>query len=133
MHRDAVAWHPDVNARVPRRPAQLDGLAVAERVQRAELGAEVAVMGEGRDGTVDVELRVRARVAAVRDGEADQLVPRGMERFRPGTAQLTALREGQLAERGPAAGARMVERLAEIDARGSGARERLFRSRVHQG
>ena len=133
VHGDAVAGYPQVDARVPRRPTELDRLAVTEGVQGPELRAEVSVMRERGDGAVDVELGVGAGVAAVGDGEADELVARRVERLGPGPTQLASLSKTELAERRTAAGAGMLERLAKIDARSSGARKWLLRRRVDEG
>src|SRR4051812_29596402 len=101
-------------------------------MQGSKLRAQVAVVSKGRDGAVDIELGVGTGVAAVGDGEADQVVSRGMERLRPGPAQLAALGKGELAERGTALGARVLERLAEVDPRGSRPRERLLGGGIDQ-
>jgi len=99
---DAVPGNPEMDASVPRRPAQLHGLAVAQGAERSELRAELRVMRERRDRAVDVELRVSARVAAVLHREADQLVARRMHRLAPGLQKLAALGERELPQCGPA-------------------------------
>src|SRR5204862_3340954 len=85
---EAVPGDPEMDARVPRRPAELHGLAVAQRAQRPELRAELRIVRQRRDGAVDVELRGPARVAAVLHGDADQLVARHVHRLAPRLQEL---------------------------------------------
>ena len=132
VHGDAVARHPEVHAGIASGAAQLDRFAVAQRVQRSELGAQLRVMGQCGDGAVDVELGVAARVAPVGDGEADQLVARGVERLAPGAQQFSSLGKRQFAQGGRAGRARVLERRAHLDAAGRGLRQRLFGRGIHQ-
>ena len=122
-----------MDARVPRRPAELHGLAVAQRAQRPELRAELRIVRQRRDGAVDVELRVPARVAAVLHGEADQLVARHVHRLAPRLQELAALRERQLARGRAALRPAELHRFSEIDPVARSAGERSFRRGVHQG
>jgi hypothetical protein len=48
--------------------------AIREHIDLAQLLAQIGVGGQGEDRAVHVELRVRPRVAAVGDGEVEQLV-----------------------------------------------------------
>ena len=83
----------------PRRPP---APRVAQRL--AEVG--VGRQGEGR--AVHVELGVAARVAAVGDGQVEQLVAVGDERVAHRLQQRAALREGQRAQRRAAHRARVL-------------------------
>ena len=121
-----------MHPRVPRGPPELDGLPVAQRAQRAERRAQVGVVGERADGAVHVEFRVAPGVAAVGDGERDQLVPVRVQGLRPGAEHLASLREAHLPQRG-GAGARVLERRREVDPARPGAREGLLGGGVHQG
>src|SRR5262249_32255616 len=98
---------------------------------RAQLLAEVGVVGERARGAVDVELGVRARVAAVRDREPDELVAVGMDRARQRPQQLAPLGEGHPAERRAAALARVRQRAADVAAGELG--DRLLGRRVDEG
>ena len=59
------------------------------------LRAELGVVRQRDGAAVDVELRVAARVAAVGDGERDQLFPRTVDRLGERAEQGAALRERQ--------------------------------------
>src|SRR5439155_12350573 len=88
VHGDAVARDPEMDARVASGAAELHRLAVAERAKRAELRAQLGVVGDGADGAVYVELGVASSVAAVLHGEADQLVAGGVQGIAPGLQEL---------------------------------------------
>src|SRR3569623_722509 len=98
VDRDAAPRRPHVLAAHSRRPADLDRLAVAEQLRAAELRAELGVVRQRDRRAIDVELRIAARVAAVRDRERDQLLARVRDRLREGTDQLATLRERQRRE-----------------------------------
>ncbi len=133
-----MARHADVLAVKARRASELHALAIDEESRSAERSAQLRVGLEREDRTVDVELRVRARVAAVRDREIEQLVPVRLDRLRHLLEQSAPLGEAQRAQRGSAFAAGVVERRSEIEAvtRSSGKRllcggidERLRRAR----
>src|SRR5262249_56022271 len=101
-------------------------LPVHEEARVPELPSDVRVGGEREDGAVHVELRVAARVASAGHREREQLVAVDGEGVARGLQESAALGEAQLAQGGPSAPARELERGPAVEpARGCGG-ERLF-------
>ncbi len=98
MHGDAVPGHAYVLPVEPRRAPQLYAFAVHQKCHRAELLAQLGVGLEREDRAVHVELRIRARVAAVCDREVEQLVAMRLDRLRHVLEQRAAFGEGQGAQ-----------------------------------
>src|SRR6266436_3063527 len=106
----AEARHADVLAVKARRAAELHAFPVGEDFRGPERSADLGVGLEREDRAVDVELRVRARVAAVRDREVEQLVPVGLDCFRHLLEERAALCEGKRAQRRSALAASVGQR-----------------------
>ena len=132
VHGDAVTRHLHVLPEQARRAPELGPLAVDEHARVPDLGRDVGVRRERPRRAVDVELRVAARVAAVGDREADQLVAVGVQRAREPADHLASRREAHRPESRAAALPRVRERRAEIDPFGRARRDRLLRRRIHQ-
>src|SRR5207244_3840477 len=98
---------------------QRDALAVDEEARLAQALAELGVGAQGEGRAVDVELGIAAGVAAVADGEVQQLVPARLERIGHRLEELPALREGQLAQGRPPRVPGKLERGGEVEARAS--------------
>ncbi len=133
MHGDAVARHGDVLAVEARRAAELDAFAIDEEPARAERRAGLGVSEERRDRAVDVEFGIRARVAAVGDAQLEELVALLLHRVGHRLEERAALGEGERAQCGPAAAARVVERSGEVEPVACRFGERLLRSGVEEG
>ena len=116
LHRDAVARHVDVLAVKARRASELHAFPVDEKFRSAERSADLGVGLEREDRAVDVEFRIRARVAAVRDREIEQFVPVRVDRLCHLLEENPALREAQRAQCGSAFAASVVERRSKIEA-----------------
>ncbi len=132
LHRDAVARHVDVLAVKARRASELHALAVDQEFLSAERSAQFGVGLEREDRAVDVELRVRASVAAVRHREVEQLVPLRLDRLCHLLEKNPALGEAQRAQRRPAFAASVLERRGEIEALARDLRKRLLGSGIHE-
>src|SRR6266568_1801614 len=113
---EPVPRHADVLAVKARRASELHALAGDEQICSAERAADLGVGLQREDRAVDVELRVRARVAAVRDREVEQLVPLRLDRLCHLLEKNPALGEAQRAQRRPAFAAGVVERRGEVEA-----------------
>ena len=131
VHGDPFARHEDVLPEEARRAAELDGVAVGEDARVAELRAEIGVGGERAGRAVDVELRVGARVAAVRERQAEELVAVRVNGARHRADDLAALGERHRAERGAPLFTRERERAREVDAARRAGGQRLLGRGVH--
>jgi hypothetical protein len=128
----ARAPRPHVLATHARRAADLDRLAVGKQRRVAELRAELGIVRDRDRATIDVELRVAARVAAVRDRERDQLLACTVDRLRERGQQRATLRERQLRELARTRVTRVRERRREIVAGRRDLRDRRLGRRVDQ-
>ena len=81
---------------------------------------------KGEDRAVNVELRVRAGVAAVRHREIEQLVPVRLDRLRHLFEKIPALREAQGTQSRSPLAARMLQRGSNIEAVAADLSERLL-------
>jgi hypothetical protein len=129
----AAARGQDVLADEARAARELNGVAVEQDLAPAELLGELGVERERARGPVDVELRVRPRVAAVGHREVEQRVAVAVDDPAHRAEQLPALAVGHRAQRGAALFPRERERGSEVDALGRGVGERLLVRRVDQG
>src|SRR5262245_15648245 len=77
VHRNPMARHRDVLAVEARRATELDAVSVNEETRVSQCVRYLGKGKQGRDRAVDVELRIRARVAAVRDAELVQILVLG--------------------------------------------------------
>jgi hypothetical protein len=132
VNGDAFAREPHVLAKEPCAASELDPVAVGEDETVAELRREIGVRRERPDRAVDVELRVAARVAAVRDGEADELVTLRVDRPRHRAEHLAALHEIHRAEARAAFRARELERGREVEPVGRRGGDDFLGGRIHE-
>ena len=95
LARDQHVLGPDLRA-----AEHLGGLVLDDPRLLAQALGQVGVVGEHRDAAVDVELGVLAGVAAVLDGDLDQLLAGLVEDLGHALEQRPALGEGQLAQVG---------------------------------
>src|SRR3569623_1869755 len=132
VHGDAAAPRPHVLVAQARGAADLDGIAGAEQRCATERLAELRVMRERDGAAVDVELRIAARVAAVRDRECNQFLARAVDRLRERREHRTALRERHAGELACTCAARVRERRREVVTTGVDLGEHLLGGRIDE-
>ena len=126
MYRDAVPCGQNVLAHQARGPTELYRFAINEEALVAECGSRFREGLERRDCAIHIELGVGTGVAAVRHGQADQLVAILLKQGGGFLNEFAALLEAQGPQGGAACSAGEIERLFPIEAVRRGVSEDFF-------
>jgi hypothetical protein len=115
VHGDAAARHHQVNGLIILRLGESHGLFIEQRTRITEPRAETRIVFERADAAIDVDRRVRFRVAGIGDG--DRFIPCAVcgEHVGDGADELGSLGVAQATQAALAFSAREFERSLEIE------------------